>query len=132
MKSRKEMVGTAEVTVERNVEMVRAAIGCGLVQFARAPLQDVRLAIGERVAPPDPNILQREAGAPVGVLAKPLEGEGVEGTMLKMAPGEVRAAVLTVRRNPDVPPDSLHVVQVVQMDVESTRPAGGLWLVVQA
>lgn len=123
------LLRAGEVRVGRQVDLVRQAVGCMYAQFGAAPLAGVGLSLGEALPP----IAQegREQAFPTGVLRRPQDLGKRKSARLEMKRGELRYAVLTVARNPDIRRGDLNVVQVEQIDARTERTAGGLWLVVQ-
>jgi hypothetical protein len=129
---REFLVLATEVRIGRNIDVVRAALGCDLAQFGETPLADIRLAVGEAIKPRDISEYEpdREA-APVGVLARPANIERTARAGLRMGPNDIRSAVVTVGRNPDTRAGDIHIVQVAQVDVLTRRTVGGFWLAVE-
>jgi len=126
------LVRAMEVRANREADLIRMALGCRLAQFAEVPLREVTLTIGETIVPRE---VSAEKGKPIsqplGVLPKAMTLKRSKSGRVEMKPGEIRYAVLTVTRNPDVRPGDISVVQVEQIDVRTKKVVGGLWLIVK-
>lgn len=131
-RAREFVVQTTELRIGRNLAVVREAIGGHFGQFGETPLEDIRLTIGEVVrhegmdTAHEPTSVRR-----VGVLEGARVGERVARQEVRLGDQEARHAIVTVSRNPDTRPGDLHVVQVAQLDRQTRRLVGGLWLVVE-
>jgi hypothetical protein len=123
------LLRAAEVRVGRNADMVRRALGCPYAQFGQAALGGVGLTLGEQLPPTQEPGLEKDF--PTGVLRRRLELPRTKTTRVELRGGERRYVVLTIARNPDIRRGDLNVVQVEQIDIETERTVGGLWLIVQ-
>lgn len=114
-----------------NVQMLRAAVGCGFAQFGQTPIRNFALTIGDRFTP-------GETEGMFGVMREP-QHRFQPGAVapphiverMRLEPGEARRAVLTVERNSDTREGDLHIMEVAQIDLRTRRPVGGLWIVLQ-
>jgi hypothetical protein len=125
------IIKATEVKVGKKADMIRIALGSKHAQFAETSLADINLYVGEVIKPPDVSISKRKPNIKMfGVLPDPIPDPGkLKSKTIKMVPEEIRYAVLTVTRNPDDRDGELHVVQVEQIDIQTKRSVGGLWVV---
>jgi hypothetical protein len=115
----------------RNIEMLRAAVGCGFAQFGETALRNFALTIGERITP-------EKTDGMFGVLREPIRDftpgtapqQQVQET-LRLEPGEGRRAALTIERNFHTRPGDLHIMEIAQIHMKTRRAVGGLWVVIQ-
>lgn len=129
---RQFLIQSMEVKTEKNADMIRAALGCRLMQFAGAPLKDINLHIGEVVSPKDFHLIEKSKDILCGVLPKPINSKTGRRDKIEMDEGEIRYAVINLSRNEKVRPGDVNVVQVEQIDIKTEQSVGGLWLIVQA
>lgn len=123
------MLRTTEVRPRRNIDIFRKAIGCEYTQFGEAPVAGFGLTLG-KILPS-----AREPGLeklfPTGPLARCRKLPRQKTVSLEMKKGEIRHAVLTIGRNPDIRTGDLNIVQVEQVDVQTKKIVGGSWIVVR-
>ncbi len=118
-----------EVSIGRNADFIRRALGCPFAQFGQEKLGGIGLTLGEPVPLiHDPGTVLK---FPTGVLRAKMEVPRAKTVRLELGHKDRHYAVLTIARNPKIRSGDLNVVQVQQIEPETERIVGGLWLVVQ-
>lgn len=104
---------------------------CSFARLGGVPLRDVQLEIAEPLTPRNPVDLVRDRRpGRLGLLHAPQEGERREGLTLQLGRDQLQRAVLTVVRNEQAQPNTLHIVEVQQLDAQTGATVGGLWLAI--
>ena len=126
------LVQARQLPANENQETLRGAVGCELAHFGNTPLGDVGLQLGKRIPQPNASVSGRERRFPtMGRLEKPVMEAQERDLALKLLPGEARAAVITLTRNPNTLSGELQVVEIRQVDAETQQIVGGLWVVLR-
>jgi hypothetical protein len=118
-----------EIRVGQKADMARKALGCMYAQFSATRLQRIGLELGEVILHTEREDMKQ--AFQTGVLRRRMQLGKRKSTQLKMQKGELRHAVLTIPHNPDIRRGDLNIVQVEQIDIETKKTVGGLWLIVQ-
>lgn len=126
-----------EVRGEDAQQALRGALGCGFAQFGEQALRTVKIRAGkEQVRVPDDirleDRLRPRLTLPIaGLLQDDDEfNQADDAPDFELEPGEVRAAMLYVERNPETRRGDLHAIDIIQQDEEG-ETVGGLTVVVQ-
>lgn len=111
-------------------QQVKGAL-CGFARLGGSPLRDLQLGIGELLLPRDPSDTTGDLKRPsLGLLNEPIEGGAREGLQLPVGTDEMYRGVLTVIRDEQAQPGTLHIVQVEQVEERTGVVVGGLWVAV--
>ncbi|MBA3870002.1 MAG: hypothetical protein H0X30_12720 [Anaerolineae bacterium] len=116
----------------KNIDLLRAGVGCKFGQFGETPLPAFGLTLSDPIDPQG-----KEKPETYGLVREP-RGDNMtianarRATMeIAMQADEVRRGVLTMERNPDTRPGDLHIMEISQIDMRTKRAVGGLWIVLQ-
>ncbi len=122
------LLRAAEIRGKRVADVVRGALGCPFAQLSDAPLGGAGLTLAGPVPPQHERMMT--SGPVVGVLRKPLAVPRNKSHRLIIRADEPHYAMLTVARNSAIRTGDLSVVQVEQIDIQTKRTVGGIWLIV--
>jgi hypothetical protein len=127
------IIKTRELKVDaKTLPHMQLALGSRHVQFSKVPLDATALKVGDLIAKSrKPQEFLNRKLFPIGLLPKPLKIEEANLNKFEIKQNEVRHAFVTVARNPDAKPGELNVLQIEQIEAQTRKTVGGLWLIVQ-
>lgn len=125
------IINAKEIKVtEENINSIRYALRSKDAQFAQVKLAGIGLKIMDSRSIDEKKSAEVK-NAKMGIFSKPLNIGKTRSSKIRMKEGEIKNAVVTLARNPDVRKGDLSLVQIEQIDSETREIVGGLWLVLK-